>query len=86
MADRDHSGDPEVEELLSRLANAPEREARAASEGRARFLAQARRLAPAVSEKPDRRHTGCNKNFFERIWKSMKPPLKFFAWQPSPSQ
>jgi hypothetical protein len=64
--------DPKLEELLDKLADVPMREARAAAEGRARFLAQARELAPAVSSQPDRRHTGWNKNFFERIWKTMK--------------
>ena len=65
--------DPQVEKLLARLADAPARDPRAVKKGRAQFLAQARRLAPAVSNPEDVRHTGWNKNIFERIWKMMKP-------------
>ena len=79
MAEVHQPKGPGIEELLSRLADEPERNEEAAAEGRAQFLTQARMLAPAVSEKPDLRLTGCNKNFFERIWNTMKQPMKFFT-------
>jgi type II secretory pathway pseudopilin PulG len=67
------SKDPKVKDLLASLADVPERDPRAAMKGRERFLAQARKLAPAVSIPAEVRHTGWNKNIFERIWKNMKP-------------
>jgi hypothetical protein len=69
--------DPKIEELLVGLRDTPARDPRAVKKGRAQFLAQARRLSPAVSNPTKLRHTGWNKNIFERIWKNMKPKFKW---------
>ncbi len=73
--------DPEVEKLLAKIDDMPARNKQAAAQGRTRFLAQARELAPfeGVSQPEERRHTGCNKNIFERILFYMKTPLKSLA-------
>lgn len=75
----------EIEDLLGGLAETPVRNPEAQAQGRARFLAQARELAKsqpqaeAVSPKEKVRHTGWNKNFFERILIPMKIQTKLSA-------
>ncbi|MCE1252436.1 MAG: hypothetical protein LWX83_02680 [Anaerolineae bacterium] len=77
MSDCDNEPrDFELEKLLVKLDEIPARETQAAAQGRERFLAQARELAPGVSEQVKQRHTGCNKNIFERILLYMKTPLR----------
>ena len=76
------SEDANVEKLLGKLTEASARDPQAQAQGRARFLAQAQALAksqppaPAVSQEEDVRHTGWNKNFFERILNTMKLQTK----------
>ncbi len=92
MTEKENAEIAAVEALLDKLVDDERRDPQLAAEARARFLAQAGDLAPvrdpapvcdpalAVSAPPERRHTGCNNNnFFERIWKSMKPQAKLFA-------
>ncbi|MEA4908337.1 MAG: hypothetical protein VB089_11990, partial [Anaerolineaceae bacterium] len=77
MADTRQSKDTPVEELLSGLSGVSPRDPQAAAAGRARFLAQAQELAPAVSGPGDQRHRGRNINLFERIKIDMHPKLKY---------
>lgn len=67
------SQDIPVEELLDKLSQTAPRSPQAAAQGRALFLAQARQLAPGVSQPKTVRHTGWKTHFSERILKSMKP-------------
>ncbi len=77
MSNNDVSEEKEIERLVSTLTKTEERNLQMAAEGRSRFLAQAHSMAQAVSEEKDLRQTGRSSKFFERIWKVMKPQLKY---------
>ena len=62
----------DIEKLLGKLTDAPARDPQSQARGRARFLAEAQGLAPAVSREEEVRHTMRNPHFFERILKPMK--------------
>jgi hypothetical protein len=61
-----------TEELIQSLSAIPARDASRSSQGKERFLAQARMMKPAVSRQADDRHTGWNANLIERMIDQMK--------------
>jgi hypothetical protein len=67
----------DIEKLLGKLADVPDREPQAQAQGRTHFLSQVHVMA--VSQNEEVRHTGCNKNFFERILNTMKLKTKLSA-------
>ncbi len=66
--------DRNVEDLLAKLTNIPERDPGAALQGRARFLSQSREMRAAVSAEADQRHRVRTKNS-TRMLENMKPRL-----------
>ena len=71
------SNDTDIEKLLGKLTDVPDREPQVHAQGRAKFLSQVR--AMAVPKNGEVRHRECNKNFFERILNAMKLQTKFSA-------